>query len=273
MTAFGGALDDPTKIMGSRIGAYAIDLMIVGIVIVGALYVFELSNYRNYRLNDPAAAQQFCDQVNGDVAPGRVSEDFGGTRGSDRCKVVGNQALVSVNGTIGEARAKVWATGAAVSFLNLVLLTAATGASIGKMVFGLRVVTANGQRAGIGRNLIRWLLLAVDTAFCWLPGLLTSYNSKGHRRIGDMAAGTFVVHRSAMGRLLNIPGYQVVRTHDAFGGWGPAPAEPELGLGEGGGIDAPVFDPSRNTYVRYDQDSGVWFQWDDQDKAWIPAKA
>ena len=57
-----------------------------------------------------------------------------------------------------------------------------------------------------------------------------------------------------------------------YGSFGPAPVAPEPTLGAGGGIDAPVFDPSRNTYVRYDQDSGVWFEWDDASQTWVPAR-
>ena len=30
-----------------------------------------------------------------------------------------------------------------------------------------------------------------------------------------------------------------------------------------------AFDAARNTYVRYDQGTGVWFQWDDVHQAWV----
>lgn len=87
-----------------------------------------------------------------------------------------------------------------------------------------------------------------------------------------MVAGTYVIHRSAEGRLLHIPGHLVVKGRHEYGSFGPAPIAAEPTLGTGGGIDAPVFDPSRNTYVRYDQVSGVWFQWDDTTQSWIPAR-
>ena len=38
MTAFGGALTDPTKIMGSRVGAYLVDAVISTIVVLGLFY-------------------------------------------------------------------------------------------------------------------------------------------------------------------------------------------------------------------------------------------
>ena len=98
--------------------------------------------------------------------------------------------------------------------------------------------------------------------------LLTASNTKGHRRIGDLVAGTFVVHRSAEGRLLHIPGLLHVQNRHEYGAFGPAPAA----AAPAPGSDAPVFDPARNTYVRYDPASGVWFQWDEASQSWVPTQ-
>lgn len=271
MTAFGGALTDPTKIMGGRIAAYIVDVVLASILLLmvgAALHVNELHSYST---GSPYTAERICRDI-------RTNSEFGGIRNDQTteirnpvCFTVGSKLYYGSGTEAQHTRFKVMAIWATISILNLVVLQTVTGASVGKQLLGLRVVIPNGRTAGIGRNLLRWVLLIVDTACCFLPGLLTSFNTKGHRRIGDLAAGTYVVHRSAAGRPLSIPGHLTVRRHDSFGGWGPAPVEPELTLAEGGGIDRPVFDASRNTYVRYDQISGVWFQWDEATRSWIPA--
>lgn len=262
MTAFGGALTDPTKIMGSRIGAYAIDSLLAVAVVVGLFFALDAGSFEPAELGSPAEAQAFCREI--DAMASDPDDD------RIACVVTGStvRTLAQSELSAAELHARVAAVG--FGFFNYVVLTAVTGATLGKLVFGLRVVTANGRRAGVGRNLVRWLFLVIDAACCFLPGLLTSLNSKGHRRIGDMVAGTFVVHRSAEGRLLSIPGLLLVRNRQSDP-YGPAPIAPPTEPG-GGGIDAPVFDPARNTYVRYDQGSGIWFQWDDRTQAWIPAQ-
>jgi hypothetical protein len=262
MTAFGGALTDPTKIMGSRIGAYVIDSLLAVAVVVGMFFILDAGSFQTTQLESPAAAQARCQEIqsqtNGPGQPRIVCVATGST-----VRTLSESELAAA-----EIHARVAAIG--FGFFNYVILTAITGATFGKLLFGLRVVTANGRRAGIGRNLVRWAFLIIDAACCFLPGLLTSFNSKGHRRVGDMVAGTFVVHRSAEGRLLSIPGLLVVRNrHDDP--YGPAPIASPAAPG-GGGIDGPVFDPARNTYVRYDQTSGAWFQWDDVASAWVPIR-
>lgn len=271
MTAFGGALTDPTKIMGSRIAAYIVDLILGLVVIVGLFLLVGASRFESIDAGSPDAAQRLCREVNGSLTTdpdGEVVID-----GDDRvCIAFGSTARVSTADDLNSLQVQLYAASIGFGLFNYVILSAIAGGTLGKLLFGLRVVTARGQRAGLGRNLVRWLLLIVDAACCFLPGLISSFNSKGHRRIGDMAAGTYVVHRSAEGRLLHIPGHLIVKGRHEYGTFGPAPAAPEPTLGTGGGIDAPVFDPSRNTYVRYDQSSGVWFQWDDTTQSWITAQ-
>src|SRR4029079_11025816 len=76
--------------------------------------------------------------------------------------------------------------------LNWWLLQGLAGGSIGKLLLGLRVVGCDGRRAGLGRVALRTLLLIVDAGFCWIPGLVSAFSTKGHRRIGDLAAQTLV---------------------------------------------------------------------------------
>lgn len=264
MTAFGGALTDPTKIMGSRIGAYLVDAVITTAIVLGYFFLIGIHSWNQVPASDASAV---CSQINRDT-----TSSPGVARSSRTCLSLGGHAYVADADQFDRTRVETTVVGLVVSFANLVLLTAASGASIGKRLFGLRVVDASGQIAGFGRNLLRWVLLIVDALCCGIVGLVVASNSAGHRRVGDMAAGTYVVHRSAAGHLLSIPGHLVVRRHDQYGGWGPEPAPEVPTLGQGGGLDAPVWDAARNAYVRYDQASGLWFQWDEAAQSWVPAR-
>ena len=98
-------------------------------------------------------------------------------------------------------RAPPYATAAAglLGFLNLVVLQSITGASLGKLMLGLRVVDQQGNKAGVGRMLGRWVLLLVD-ALCFLVGLITVLVTHPHRRVGDLACGTYVVATGSVGQ-------------------------------------------------------------------------
>jgi hypothetical protein len=262
VTAFGGALSDPTKIMGSRIGAFVVDGALALVIVALVFAVFDSSRVTTQQQASALEARQVCLAINQPDAEGEP-------RGL--CWVSGTKTRL-LNGTdLQAAQSRAVTTSVLVSLLNYVVLSAVVGGTVGKQLFGLRVVTARGQRAGFGRNLVRWLLFIVDAACCYLPGLITSFNSKGHRRVGDMVAGTFVVHRSAEGRLLHIPGLLHVKGRDEAIGYGAATGAPAV-ISAATSIDAPVFDASRSTYVRFDPASGTWFQWDDRAQAWVPAQ-
>lgn len=67
------------------------------------------------------------------------------------------------------------------------------GTTIGKRLFGLRVVSLDGRRLTLGQVVLRDLLRLVD---CWMviPGVISLIMNKEHRRLGDLVAGTMVVH-------------------------------------------------------------------------------
>jgi uncharacterized RDD family membrane protein YckC len=269
MTALGGAISDPTKVTGARIGAYLVDVVLGAAVAILAIAVLGGTSWTTY--DGRFDAQDVCNTVSGD--------GFGTTvplppdlADATTCLAIGDTAYLLTADQTARVQG-IWALGwLTFGLTNLVLLPTLAGGSLGKLLFGLRIVTGEGQRAGIGRNLVRWMVLFVDAFCCGIVGLVAVRSSRGHRRLGDMAAGTFVVHRSWEGRPLEIPGLTTVRTSHQFGGWGPAPAMPTPGLGEGGGVDAPVWDPARNAYLRYDASSGVWFQWDEAQQRWVPAQ-
>jgi uncharacterized RDD family membrane protein YckC len=71
------------------------------------------------------------------------------------------------------------------------------GQSVGKRIFGIRVVMGNGAPVKAGASLLRNLLRSADGfLFLYLIGLLVLCLSRGFRRIGDWAADTLVVYIS-----------------------------------------------------------------------------
>lgn len=80
-----------------------------------------------------------------------------------------------------------------------VLVEGLAGGSPGKLAVGLRVVQRDGRRANLGQVIVRWLMWVVDAApYCFpVVGLVVALSSRGHRRVGDMVAGTHVVRRQS----------------------------------------------------------------------------
>ena len=78
-----------------------------------------------------------------------------------------------------------------------VVFEATWGRTPGKRALGLRVVAANGAPVGWLASFVRNLLRVVDMLpFAYTAGLVTSLADPWSRRLGDMVAGTLVVHAS-----------------------------------------------------------------------------
>ncbi len=84
----------------------------------------------------------------------------------------------------------------AIISLYFILLEAWLGRTIGKRIFGLCVVRAEGGRPGLGRSLARNLLRLVDglPAFSILGAMLILLTPQ-RTRIGDLGASTRVICR------------------------------------------------------------------------------
>lgn len=144
----------------------------------------------------------------------------------------------------GSRLALAWLSSLVLSFLYLAVLQGVTGTTLGKQLAGIRTVQEDGRPPGIAKATLRWVLLIVD-AFPYLAplvGFICSLTSAGHRRVGDMAAKTFVVHRAAAGQPIVVPGVTTGATAYPPGGWA-APAGPSWGTPPGeppsGGWGAP----------------------------------
>jgi len=166
---------DPTNVMGKRIVAYIFDAVLVGGVTIAFLALTKSHSYTG--------------------APSNACNNIPDSNFSGQCVQLGSRVYT----WDGSGLTLGYGIGILVGLLNGVVLTGITGASIGKMVMGLRVVNAQGEKCGIGRAFVRWLLLIVDAFFCFLVGLLTASLTHPHKRVGDMAAGTFVVGVASMG--------------------------------------------------------------------------
>lgn len=83
-------------------------------------------------------------------------------------------------------------------FLYFVLLEWATGATLGKVVLGLRVTNVDGSGITLGQSLVRNVLRIVDAFPYIIPnlvGLIALAGDSQKRRIGDRAARSLVVRK------------------------------------------------------------------------------
>lgn len=175
---------------------------------------------------------------------------------------------------------------------ELVFVQGLTGRTLGKSLCKIRCVTRERARPGIGRAFLRSLLWIIDLLWIVLLPLafiLASF-TKGHRRVGDFAAGTFVVDRSFAARLAASAEADPAGA-DAAPPRG-APEEPELldlqGSSEPQGLSEepdqpvavpvaephperstePVWDDALDTYVRWEPSVQKWIGWDEAGQKW-----
>ena len=171
---------DPTNVMGRRIAAWFIDIVIPSIVAIAVGYIVFIGAATKIS----GVSTDYC------TFPPRPT--------NSACLQFGSDAYI---GTDDDVRAAFTVGGLIylVGALNLFVVQGLTGATVGKHMVGLRVVKADGSVAGFGSNALRTLLLIVDQFFCALVGLITALATHPHRRVGDMAAGTFVVAKQSAG--------------------------------------------------------------------------
>jgi uncharacterized RDD family membrane protein YckC len=73
------------------------------------------------------------------------------------------------------------------------------GQTFGMQLFGLKVLSKDGQQASMMQLFIRGILLIVDTLVFGLVGLITMLFSRYRQRVGDHAAKTVVVSKHRVG--------------------------------------------------------------------------
>lgn len=259
---------DPTAVMGRRYAAFIIDAILANIVIgvVAALTV----QYSEV----PFAIR--CSDLNT----------------SGLCFNSGNTTYLVDQADL------VWTYVASGIYTVLVfwLLQGLTGATPGKALCGIRTVKASGAACGVGRAILRNILLIVDMIGCVVPlvGPITAGVSRGHKRVGDMAAGTYVVGKQFKGTPVQIPekgatgqpgaAAYAAASYPAPGAPGPAgypggppaapaaptaPTAPAAAGASGPPTPDAQWDPARNTWVRWD--GQAWLALDPATGAWRPA--
>jgi uncharacterized RDD family membrane protein YckC len=220
---------DPTAVVGRRVVASLID----NVILVVLMVVLFASLASSEDQGSVFEAELVCDLING-------SPD------GDYLCIAADTTTILIS--IGDL-ALLGLIGLLYGFVTQMLLPSITGFSPGKAMVGLRIVHQDSfQRAGIGANLVRWLLWIVDGApWCFpMVGLITGLSSTGHRRVGDMAAKTIVIDRKWLGQPVAIPGVNAIApfapapmvapgplhgsppppTGPAMGGTAPPPPQP-----------------------------------------------
>lgn len=300
---------DPTKVMGRRVGAYFVDV-IIGVILffIVAAATVSIDTVDGAEANQLVGVQNLCalepnmsdaDDISFCLDPVTIrGSDFDGRfviwNGSD------NLLVEQSNATASYLVALAYFIGIMVIWQGL------SGMTLGKAAFGIRTVSEDGSAPGIGRAFVRWILWIVDLLPCYifflpLVGGITAVASKGHRRVGDMAAKTYVVDKGAMGRPVSIPGVTAAAaapftpaasppppgstagaasspTSDTSSwptasnaGWGaPDATEPTVAdtpAPEPGAAE-PQWDAQRGAYIQWDQARGSWLQFDQNDQTW-----
>jgi len=275
------AQPDPTSVIGRRVLAVVIDALLIWIV-VGAIASADFEYHTTDSLKSAGiTGEQYCNTLNdrGDFC-------------IDLTDVEGVDAVYFSDGWSGATQLSFWL----VPVLLLVVLQGLTGWTPGKLITGIRTVREDGRTPGLVKALVRWLLWIVD-GFPWvIPGLvgfITGLTTPGHRRVGDMAAKTFVVRRAAAGAPIAVPGLTAAPPVAAPwgaqppvattpGGWpapqdattpgwaSPTPPTPPVATPAPAPVptDGPQWDEVRGTYIQWDPDQRAWMQWDDGSKVW-----
>lgn len=251
----GAGSADPTAVIGRRVVAALIDGAVV-LVPGGAIASSQMEYITRERVG--SGFDDFCSEY--------LDQQDGGS-----CFQLGDRAYFN-DDTANPGSFAVLG----LALVLLVVLQGLTGWTVGKLLAGIRTVKEDGSVPGIGRALVRWLLLVVDALPCIpLVGFITALTTQGHRRVGDLAAKTFVVRSSAAGRPVLVPGlttapsapvgYGAPAGHGTPGAWSsPGPTAPNVPTA------APQWDEARRTYIQWDAHQHRWLQWDEATRTWSP---
>ncbi len=219
-TSAAAAKVHPLKVTGRRFGAYLIDAVLLG-AIIPVLIFFAVSRPTIFT-DSPG-----CDVAERSslVPSGQICAEVTGSGGIEGTWVVPTSGIIAAGIYLA-------------AFLVVIewLVQGATGITVGKLLFGIRTVDAKGTGPGIGKQLIRGVAWIVDGITLCLPVAAWSILvTKRNQRLGDLVAGTFVVHASARG---------VAVPEAPTGGAAPAPGLDPSGLVPGAFPTAPPTDAS-----------------------------
>ncbi len=254
---------DPTAVVGRRIVAILIDLGLAMAVVL-AIMVPAITG----RARTVSASEFKCVSAIDSGSSDRKAVD------SDLCWEWGDEVQYVPRDESNAVSLAFYGLIAGITFLDLVVLQSITGASLGKLLLGLRVIDLEGRRASPWRMTVRWFfLLLLGFCCCFLVDLVMVFSTKGHRRVGDMAGGTLVVGKDQLGRRPVVPGVTAPATTMAPYGaapYGATPPMPTANPGAAPTTDGPIWDEARDTYIQWDAPRSQWVQWDEQAGEWRP---
>lgn len=93
-----------------------------------------------------------------------------------------------------------WLFSGILFFFYYLLMEASLGATLGKLICGLRVLEVNGQSPSLGSIVIRNCLRLIDYPFAFLVATLSMESSPLNQRLGDKAANTLVIKKARPAR-------------------------------------------------------------------------
>ena len=85
-----------------------------------------------------------------------------------------------------------------IAFIYYWLQEGAFGATMGKGIIGVHVTRQDGSKPGLGSAAIRNAFRLLDAIPFYVIGFLVALFSRGRRRLGDYAAGTFVLEKAVV---------------------------------------------------------------------------
>ncbi|HVN52426.1 MAG TPA: RDD family protein [Acidimicrobiales bacterium] len=175
-------------------------------------------------------------------------------------------------------------------FLTCVVQRGLTGRTLGTSILDITTVDADGQPLGVGMALVRSLAGAVDYLPCCFPVVgFVMVLIGSHRRVGDLAARSYVVRREDAGRPLAIAGAPPPAPPAPPPAPGPTPGPtPSPGPafpGDAASVAPPAtpptveastppdptqpqWDPARNAYIQWDPVGRRWMQFDQATQTW-----
>jgi uncharacterized RDD family membrane protein YckC len=158
---------------------------------------------------------------------------------------------------------------------NYVVLQGLNGYTFGKVLLSLRVVRFDGRPPGPWRAFVRSIILAlglgIGGCFYAVFALAMVLYTKGHRRLGDIVAGTFVIDSVYEGRLITLTakgaaaGPRSVYASDVIEA---VPPEQRLSTEAHLRPNDPVYDKVRDTYVVWNPTKNQLLVFDKKSNTW-----
>jgi uncharacterized RDD family membrane protein YckC len=213
--------------MGARSVAWLVDAVLLGAILMFFLPtpVSPLATYYDIPDGVDDACQALQDNEDIDVGV---------------CLAIGDKAYV----TEPPVLALQFAVEVGLFLIVYVVWQGYTGMTPGKALLGVRAVGEDGQPPGMGKAFVRSILWIVDSFPYALPlvGFVVGLTSTGHRRVGDMAAKTYVVAAADAGQPIVVPGYTPGYTTPSttYAGYGATGYQAQTGASTWGAQQSPV---------------------------------